>query len=250
MSLILGNGLTLKKIVTNRASRVISPSEMTILDLVYRFFRSLHLKRFAIGLAITHLFRCNGQKNRIAQKPVSSLPMGIWGLSILLLLAGCHHSVPRLYVTKELPTRVAGTQDKAAMIILRRLSKHGVRVITIGQDYLISIPANRLFAGQSPRIKWLSYSVLNDVVCYLKQFRKVSVDVTAFSSKYVSPTRERALTAARARVVADYLWSQDIDSRFVFTRGLGSDKPIITGDQGGDNSPNSRVEITFRNAVA
>ena len=49
---------------------------MKILDLVYRFFRPLHRKRFAIGLAITHLFRCNGQKNRIAQKPVSSLPMG------------------------------------------------------------------------------------------------------------------------------------------------------------------------------
>lgn len=177
----------------------------------------------------------------------------IWIAAILFLLTGCHRNVPRLYATKEpnpLPTRVAGTQDRATMIILRRLNKHGVRVITIGQDYLISIPANRLFAGQSPRIKWLSYSVLNDVVCYLKQFRKVGVDVTAFSSKYVSPTRERALTSARARAVADYLWSQDIDSRFVFTRGLGSDKPIIAGDQGGDNSPNSRIEITFRNAVA
>ncbi len=177
----------------------------------------------------------------------------LWITSILFLLTGCHRGVSRLYVTKEpnpLPTRVAGTQDRATMIILHRLSKHGVRVITIGQDYLIVIPSNRLFAGQSPRIKWLSYTVLNDVVCYLKQFRKVSVDVTAFSSKYVSPTRERALTAARSRVVADYLWSQDIDSRFAFTRGLGSDKPIIAGDQGGDSSLNSRVEITFRNAVA
>ena len=57
--------------------RHLYPSEMKILDLVYRFFRPLHRKRFAIVLAITHLFRGNGQKNRIAQKPVSSLPMGI-----------------------------------------------------------------------------------------------------------------------------------------------------------------------------
>ena len=173
-------------------------------------------------------------------------------VTMVLILTGCHHSVPTLYVTKEsnpLPTRVSGTQDAAAMVILHRLNEHGVRVITIGQDYLISIPANRLFAGQSPRVLWRSYAVLNDVVCYLKQFNKVSVNVTAFSSKYVSPTRERALTSARARSVADYLWSQDIDSRFIFTRGLGSDKPILAGDRGGDSSPNSRIEITFRNAV-
>jgi len=50
---------------------------MKILDLVYRFFRPLLQKRFAIGLAITHLFWSNGQKNRVAQKPVSLLPMGI-----------------------------------------------------------------------------------------------------------------------------------------------------------------------------
>ena len=55
----------------------IYPSEMKIQDLVYRFFHPLHPKRFAIGQAITHLFGCNGQKNRIDQKPVSSLPMGI-----------------------------------------------------------------------------------------------------------------------------------------------------------------------------
>ena len=55
---------------------------MKILDLVYRFFRPFPLKRFAIGLAITHLFRGNGQKNRIDQKPVSSLPMGIALMSL------------------------------------------------------------------------------------------------------------------------------------------------------------------------
>lgn len=194
------------------------------------------------------------QQGLILKRLVTSYIRIIGLASIVLILIGCHHSVStRLDLTRganPLPARVAGTQDAAAMVILNRLSKHGVRVITIGQDHLVIIPANHLFAGESPRISWRSYSVLNDVVCYLKQFRKVGVDVTAFSSKYVSPTRERALTSARARVVADYLWSQDIDSRFVFTRGLGSDKPILAGDQGGDSSPNSRVEITFRNAVA
>ncbi len=56
--------------------------QMKILDLVYRFFRPLPLKRFAIGLVITHFFKGNGQKNRVAQKTVSSLPMGIEALFV------------------------------------------------------------------------------------------------------------------------------------------------------------------------
>jgi intracellular multiplication protein IcmN len=66
----------------------------------------------------------------------------------------------------------------------------------------------------------------------------------------VSVTRERALTLARSRVVGEYLWSQGVDSRFIFTQGLGSDKPIMRFTQGGDFSLNSRIEITFRDSVA
>lgn len=171
---------------------------------------------------------------------------------ILLMVAGCHRRTFDPYSIKEtdrLPTRVASAQDPGAQCTLRRLHQHGAKIISIGQNYLISIPADSLFGNQSPRIRWESYALLNDVVCYLKQFRKIAVDVTAFSSKYVSPARERALTSARSAAVADYLWTQDIDSRFIFTRGLGSDKPIFFNRRGGDDSPNSRIEITFRNAV-
>jgi len=48
----------------------------------------------------------------------------------------------------------------------------------------------------------------------MKQFRKVGVNVTGYSSEYVSVKRERALALARARAVADYLWSQGIDSHW------------------------------------
>lgn len=172
---------------------------------------------------------------------------------VLLMVTGCHRRAHYIYVPEDpdtLPRRVASAQDPGAQRTLKRLLKQGVKVISIGQNYLISIPANSLFGNQSPRIRWGSYALLNDVVCYLKQFRKIGVDVTAYSSKYVSPARERALTSARAAAVADYLWTQAIDSRFIFTRGLGSDKPYLFNRSGGDSSPNARVEITFRNEVA
>lgn len=170
----------------------------------------------------------------------------------MLLLNACGMGQRQTYnnASPTLPYKVEGASDSQRIQMYKRFNETGIKIVTIGQDYLISIPAMALFAEQSPRIRWESYELLNDVVCYLKQFRKVSVNVRAFSTKCGSPQRERALTLARSRGVADYLWSQQIDSRFIFTQGLGSDKPYVGLVSPDDLSPNARVEITFRNAVA
>lgn len=165
-------------------------------------------------------------------------------------LVGCmggeyNRSLP----TAHLPYKVEGASDEAKMKIRANLQQNGIQVITVGQDYLISIPATALFAKESPHIQWTAYKTLNEVACYLKQFRKITVYVTAYSETCVSAERAKFLTYARANVVANYLWSQHIDSRFIFTRGLGSDKPIGTFKEKGDASPNSRIELTFRQAI-
>jgi len=170
----------------------------------------------------------------------------------MLMMTGCHMRSRQIVVSPPpvLPHKVASASDPVSMELQRRLNKNGMQVVTMGQDYLISIPSAALFTNQSPQLTWGSYALLNDVVCYLKQFRKIAVNVTTYSSKCVSPQRERALTLARSRAVSDYFWSQNIDSRFIFTHGLGSDKPIVRFTTSDDQSPNSRVEITFRDDVA
>lgn len=170
-------------------------------------------------------------------------------LSFLVQLSACHKAYVPEKEDPKLPCKVRGACDATVMRYLKNLNKKGIRTISIGQDYLISIPASALFENQTAHLTWASYGVLNEVVTLLKQFRKVAVNVTSYSSSYVSVQRERALTLARSRVVGEYFWSQGIDSRFIFTQGLGSDKPIVRMMQGGDSSPNARVEITFRDAV-
>lgn len=185
------------------------------------------------------------------------LYVGFWGkatwlaaLMVLLTLSGCHKKFWIAPTQRALPYKVAGASDPAMMNLQASLNRKGVRVITIGQDYLISIPSKALFPNELPQLTWGSYGLLNLVVCYLKQFRKIAINVTAYSNKCISAKRDRALTLARARAVGDYLWSQGIDSRFIFTRGLGSDKPIVAQAGKDDASQNSRIEITFRDAVA
>lgn len=175
----------------------------------------------------------------------------IGALITLLMLGSCNRDsyIPER-VEPQLPCKVRGACDATVIKLMSTLNKSGIKVVSIGQDYLISIPAQALFADQTPHLTWGSYGLLNTVALFLKQFRKVAINVTSYSSKYVSVKRERALTIARSRVVGEYLWSQGIDSRFIFTAGLGSDKPIVSLQEGGDSSPNARIEITFRDAVA
>jgi intracellular multiplication protein IcmN len=169
----------------------------------------------------------------------------------LFQLSACHND---RYIPddpgSQLPCKLRGACDASVAKYLKKLNRKGVRLITVGQDYLISIPASALFEDQTPHLTWGSYQLLNETATLLKQFRKVAVTITSYSSKYVSVQRERALTLARSRVVGEYLWSQGVDSRFIFTQGLGSDKPIMRFTQGGDFSLNARIEITFRDAVA
>lgn len=149
----------------------------------------------------------------------------------------------------RLPNRIEGTSDKRVIALKKQLNGAGVAVISFGQDHLISLPAAALFPEQSPHLTWRAYGLLNKVVCYLQEYRKVAITVTAFSTQYVSNQREQALTLARARSVGDYLWSQGIDSRMIFTEGAAADKPIYGYSKGNDMSANARVEITFRDAI-
>lgn len=180
------------------------------------------------------------------------LCVGLFTVSLtFLLLLGCRAKVyvPEDNEALRLPRKVAWAEDKAVIKLQKALNRCGVTVITIGQDYLVSIPSQALFPNQSPELTWGSYGLLNTVVKFLQQFRKVAVNVTSYTGKYVSSKREHALTLARSRAVADYLWSQGIDSRFIFTEGVGSEKPIMMHAHGGDKSRNSRIEITFRDAI-
>ena len=172
-------------------------------------------------------------------------------LIALLQLSACGNDkyIPEEQLT-TLPCKLRGACDKTVNKYLKQLNRKGVRVITIGQDYLISIPSTTIFEEQTPHLTWESYSLLNEVASLLKQFRKVAITISSHTINYVSVQREHALTLARSRVVGEYLWSQGVDSRFIFTQGLGSDKPIMRSAQGGDDSLNSRIEITFRDAVA
>ena len=168
-----------------------------------------------------------------------------------LWLNGCQlYRAPSPIEAVTLPAYVNDVPDQSVYKMYKKLNDEGVKITTIGQVYRLSVPASLLFANQSPRITWQAYKVLNDIVCYVQFFRKISVHVNAFANCYGSLERTHVLTLARAKAVGNYLWEQNIASRMVFTEGLGNDKPIVDDSSCSDLSENARIEIVFRQLVA
>jgi intracellular multiplication protein IcmN len=122
----------------------------------------------------------------------------IIGLSFLLFLSACRrdNNYVREQELPKLPCKEVGACDSTIISKMNKLNKRGIRVITMGQNYLISVPAWALFDDQTPHLKWGSYGLLNELSDFLKQFRKIAITITSYSSKYISVPREKALTLA------------------------------------------------------
>ena len=167
-----------------------------------------------------------------------------------LLLQGCAKNTSYSY-TQERPSLPSylPPPDPNKIRLERKLNAEEIKVIQTGQYILLSIPSGLLFAEYSPNISWPSYGYLNDVACYLKMFRKVEIDINVFDAYCDKHQRMIALTRLRASRIADYLISQGIDSRIVFTRGMGNDKPIMKTIREEDKLGNSRVEVLFKEEI-
>lgn len=162
---------------------------------------------------------------------------------------------PRKKVESKRPDITPGIRqrrlvtDKRMYKLTAKLESEGVDVISLGQEYRVIIPSGKIFYAKSPRIRWSQYGILNDVVDYLKQFRTISVTVSAYS-KDENRARAGALSYARSEGIANYLWSQAIDTRIIHTQSHDVESYKCCAEQK-DINPHveSRIEIWFRDVI-
>ena len=84
-------------------------------------------------------------------------------LSLICLCMGCHSPDVMVFdPDPTLPTHVGGASEVKMLSLQKLLQQHGVRVISMGQNYMLSIPSVILFHDKSPALKWSAYGVLND----------------------------------------------------------------------------------------
>ena len=176
----------------------------------------------------------------------------------LLMLSACHQHARKVRnygLIKNIDTTIGlnqrtGVTDTKVTQLENELKSKGVSIVSVGQDYRIIIPAELVYYYQSPRIQMESYDIVNLIVDYIKQFRTVSMRVDAYSQDK-DKNRAGALSLARARAMVDYLWSQAIDTRILYTQAhaMNRSPTACCESPSGRGDVPTRVEITFRNAI-
>lgn len=130
--------------------------------------------------------------------------------------------------------------------LLQRLQQAHVIVIEVGEQVTLILPADQFFLLHSPALSPKAYPVLNDVAMLLRTYPKTSVVVTGYTDNLGSEQRNVALSKQRAQATADYLWSQEIDSRLLYTEGKGDAEALASNATIKGRQWNRRIEITFQ----
>jgi outer membrane protein OmpA-like peptidoglycan-associated protein len=128
----------------------------------------------------------------------------------------------------------------------------GGQVFTLGDYATIVIPSDRLFDVNSSELLPEAEPILKSVVNVLNHFPDHNILVSGNTSGFGSDKRERALSEARAREVAAFLWTngigdfkpQSLQTRKLMYVGYGDYFPIANNITAKGIRQNSRIQIT------
>ncbi len=138
---------------------------------------------------------------------------------------------------------VGAYMDNQESRLRERLRSSGVSVTRRGQEIILNMPGNVTFDTAQSAIKPNFYEVLNSVGLVLNEFNRTIVDVDGHTDNVGSDNSNLELSRRRARSVAEYLASRQIDPRRLSMRGFGEARPIATNATASGRSQNRRVEI-------
>jgi outer membrane protein OmpA-like peptidoglycan-associated protein len=133
--------------------------------------------------------------------------------------------------------------DNQEAKLRQRLEGSGVSVTRQGENIILNMPSNITFATDQSDIRPAFYDVLNSVAIVLREFNQTLVDVNGHTDSDGSDEHNEELSSRRANSVAEYLVSQQLDSRRFSVQGFGETQPIASNASASGKAQNRRVEI-------
>lgn len=130
--------------------------------------------------------------------------------------------------------------------LAQNITGNGVQIIQLGDTLRLILPADRFFAPGSPVLNANYCPVLDQLALLLKGLNKYVIKVAGYTDDFVWPDRNLALSRQQAQIIADYLWSRNIDARVLYATGYGSEAPIASNINAQGRAKNRRIEITLR----
>ena len=138
---------------------------------------------------------------------------------------------------------IGAYMDNQEAKLRQRLQSSGVSVTRRGDEIILNMPGNVTFDTAQSAIKPQFYEVLNSVGLVLNEFNRTIVDVDGHTDNVGSDSSNFVLSRLRARSVAEYLASRQVDPRRLSMRGFGEAQPMASNASASGRSQNRRVEI-------
>ena len=138
---------------------------------------------------------------------------------------------------------IGSYMDKQESELRERLRDSGVSVTRVGDDIILNMPGNVTFTSNSTELKPEFYEVLNSVSLVLNEYNRSIIDIEGHTDSDGPEQFNLDLSTRRARSVADYLASQQVDRRRLKVIGIGEREPIASNRTARGKAQNRRVEI-------
>jgi len=135
--------------------------------------------------------------------------------------------------------------DQQEAELRAELQGTGVSVTRIGDNITLNMPGNVTFATNSSDLSPAFFSVLTSVSKVLVEYDQTVVEVAGHTDSTGSDSYNQGLSERRAKSVAAYLRSQNINSQRLLTLGVGEHYPVADNSTSSGRQANRRVEITM-----
>ena len=126
---------------------------------------------------------------------------------------------------------------------LRRSLRSDIGVSNNGENLVVVLSQDLLFATDSTRVSAVSQEELNIVANSLVRYPDTTVNVVGHTDNVGSASYNQDLSERRARAVAAILMNNGVDSSRLRTLGAGESRPIASNLSAEGRAQNRRVEI-------
>ncbi|WP_372840762.1 OmpA family protein [Phaeovulum sp.] len=135
--------------------------------------------------------------------------------------------------------------DRQAAELDRDLG-NGVGVVNTGNQLIVTMPQDVLFATDSTALRPDLRSDLNTLAASLLRYPNTRIEVIGHTDNVGSASYNQNLSEGRAKSVASVLIGAGVPSGRIIAYGRGEDQPIASNLDAAGRAKNRRVEIIIR----
>lgn len=138
---------------------------------------------------------------------------------------------------------VGAYMDVQEAKLREQLEGTGVGVTREGDNIRLVMPGNITFPTNSHNLRDEFHPVLNSVGEVLSKYADTTIRVTGHTDNTGGRAMNQELSERRARSVADYLVTREVDRSRMLVEGRGFEQPIADNSSEAGRAQNRRVEL-------